>query len=298
MEWLTEPFQLAFQQRALVGGVLAAVALAVVGTWVVIRGMTFLGDALVHGVVPGIALAIIFDFNVMLGAVLAAAVMIGGINLVHRQTSFSEDTGIGLLFVGMLGLGVILISSTDSYTGNLTSILFGNALGVTAGDLAILAGVAVLVLAVSAILYRHFLVLSFNEQKAKLLGLNPQLAHIALLSLITLSIVGSFQTVGTLLVFGLLVGPPATAALLVKRVPTMMITAAIIGVVSVFVGLAVSYYADTSGSATMAVIPIVLFFAVLTFRSLRRAPNTPAVDRADQGSQVSPGSSATTSAEV
>jgi manganese/iron transport system permease protein len=279
MDWLTEPFQLAFQQRALLGGVLAAAALAVVGTWVVIRGMTFLGDALVHGVIPGIALAIIFDFNVLVGAILAAFVMIGGINLVHAQTSFSEDTGIGLLFVGMLGLGVILISRSDSYTGSLTGILFGDVLGVTNGDLAVLAGVVVLVFAGSSLLYRHFLVLSFNEQKARLLGLRPQLAHVALLSLMTVSIVGSFQTVGTLLVFGLLVGPPATAALLVRRVPTMMITAAAIGVGSVIVGLIVSYYANTSGSATMAVIPVVLFFAVLTFRSRQRAQ--PALSASD-----------------
>ncbi|MGH8950497.1 MAG: zinc ABC transporter permease AztB [Acidimicrobiia bacterium] len=270
MDWLTEPFALAFQQRALIAGVLAALALALVGTWVVIRGMTFLGDALVHGVVPGIALALIFDFNVLLGAILAAVAMIVGINLVHRQTGFSEDTAIGLLFVGMLGLGVILISRTDSYAGNLTSILFGDVLGVTTADLVTLAVVAGVVLVVAAFFHRHFLVLSFNEQKAQLFGLRPGLAHVALLSLITISIVGSFQTVGTLLVFGLLVGPPATAALLVKRVPTMMLTSAAIGMVSVVLGLIVSYYANTSGSATMAVIPILLFFAVLTARGLRR----------------------------
>ena len=275
MDWLTEPFELAFQQRALVAGVLAALALSVVGTWVVIRGMTFLGDALVHGVVPGIAIAIIFDFNVLIGAVLAAIVMIGGINFVHRQTRFSEDTGIGLLFVGMLGLGVILISRTDSFAGNLTTILFGDALGVTSGDLVALAVVAVIVLVTTIALYRHFLVLSFNEQKAQLFGLRPGMAHVALLSLITISIVGSFQTVGTLLVFGLLVGPPATAALLVKRVPTMMATAVAIGVLSVVLGLLVSYHANTSGSATMAVIPIVLFFVVLTLRSMRRPVPAP-----------------------
>ena len=273
MDWLTEPFALAFQQRALIGGSLAALALAVVGTWVVIRGMTFLGDALVHGVIPGIALAILLDFNVLLGAALAATVMIAGINLVHRQTTFSEDTGIGLLFVGMLGLGVILISRSDSYTGSLTGILFGDALGVTVDDLVVLGVVAGVVLLVSTLLYRNFLVLSFNEHKAKLLGLNPRLAHLALLGLTTVSIVGSFQTVGTLLVFGLLVGPAATAALLVRRVPTMMLTAAAIGVLSVAVGLMISYYADTSGSATISVVPIVLFFVVLTIRSLgRRAP--------------------------
>lgn len=267
MEWLTTPFELAFQQRALVGGSLAAVALALVGTWVVIRGMTFLGDALVHGVIPGIALALLLGFNVLLGAALAAVVMILGINLVHRQTTFSEDTGIGLLFVGMLGLGVILISRTASYTGSLTSILFGDALGVSAGDVKVLAWVAAITVLVSALLYRPFLVLSFNEEKAQLLELRPRLAHGAMLVLITLSIVGSFQTVGTLLVFGLLVGPPATAALLVRKVPAMMATAAVIGVFSVAAGLVISYHADTSGSATMAVVPIVLFFIVLVARS-------------------------------
>lgn len=275
MDWLTEPFELAFQQRALIAGALAALALAVVGTWVVIRGMTFLGDALVHGVVPGIAIALIFDFSVLIGAALAAVVMIGGINLVHRQTGFSEDTGIGLLFVGMLGLGVILVSRTASFAGDLTSILFGDVLGVTTSDLVALSVVAAIVLVVTVLFYRHFLVLSFNEQKARLFGLRPGLAHIALLTLVTISIVGSFQTVGTLLVFGLLVGPPATAALLVKRVPTMMVTAAAIGMLSVVLGLIISYHANTSGSATMAVIPVVLFFLVLAFRSLRRASLAP-----------------------
>ena len=268
MEWLTEPFELAFQQRALLGGSLAAVALSVIGAWVVIRGMTFFGDALVHGVVPGIALAILLDFNVLVGAAVAAAVMIGGISLVHRQTAFSEDTGIGLLFVGMLGLGVILISRTASYSASLTGILFGDVLGVTSTDLIVLSVVTVIVLAASAVLYRPFLVLAFNEQKAELFGLRPGAAHVVLLSLITLSIVGSFQTVGTLLVFGLLVGPPATAALLVRRVPAMMLLGVLIGVLSVGVGLIISFHANTSGSATMAVVPVVLFFSVLTFKSV------------------------------
>lgn len=271
MEWLTDPFDLAFQQRALLGGALAAIATSVVGTWVVIRGMTFLGDALVHGVIPGIAVAILFDFNVLIGATLAAIVMIGGINLVHRQTTFAEDTGIGLLFVGMLGLGVILISRTTSYTGSLTSILFGDALGVTTADLVLLGGLAAIAVIGSIAFYRPFLVLAFNEQKARVLGLRPGLAHATLLILVTLSIVGSFQTIGTLLVFGLLVGPPATAALLVRRVPTMMLTGAAIGVASVAVGLIISYHADTSGSATMAVTPVVLFFIVLAVKSLVRS---------------------------
>jgi ABC-type Mn2+/Zn2+ transport system permease subunit len=272
MDWLLEPFALGFQQRALIAAALAAVATAVVGTWVIVRGMTFLGDALVHGVIPGIALAVVLDVPLLLGAAVAAAVMIGGINLVHRQTSFNEDTGIGLLFVGMLGLGVIIVSRTPSYTGSLTTLLFGDVLGVKANDIWFAAVVALVSIALSFAFYRHFLVLSFNEQKAKLFGLRPGLAHGLLLGLMTLAIVGSSQTVGTLLVFGLLVGPPATAALLVRRVPTMMLTASGIGVMSVVIGLILSYHVDIAGSATIAVVPIVLFFAVLAFRQV--APRT------------------------
>ena len=268
MDWLIEPFELAFQQRALLAGSLAALTTSVVGTWVVIRGMTFLGDALVHGVIPGIALAILLGFNPLLGAIVAAMVMIWGISLVHRQTAFSEDTGIGLLFVGMLGLGVILISKSATYTGSLTAILFGDVLGVTPTDLIVLAIITVIAIGASAVFYRSFLVLSFNEHKAALYGLHPRATHVLLLVLIVLSIVGSFQTVGTLLVFGLLVGPPATAALLVRRVPAMMIVAALIGVFSVISGLIISYHANTSGSATMAVVPIVLFFLVLTVKNV------------------------------
>jgi manganese/iron transport system permease protein len=253
---------------------LAAIVFAVVGTWVVIRGMTFLGDALVHGVIPGIALAVLFDFNLLIGAVGAALVMVVGINFVHRQTQFSEDTGIGLLFAGMLAFGVILISTTDGASGTLTAILFGNALGVTGTDIAVLALVAVIAVAGTTLLYRRLLVLAFNEQKAELFGLRPRATHVILLVLITLSIVGSFQTVGTLLVFGLMVGPPATAALVVRRVPTMMLTAGVIGIISVAGGLIISYHAGTSGSATMALIPIVLFFIVLGTKSIRQELKT------------------------
>ena len=131
IDWLTDPFALHFQQRALLGGAFVAITLSVVGTWVVIRGMSFLGDALVHGIIPGIAAAILLDFNVLLGAVVSALIMVAGIELVRKQTAFSEDTSIGLLFVGMLGLGVIMISRTSGYTGSITQILFGDVLGVS-----------------------------------------------------------------------------------------------------------------------------------------------------------------------
>ena len=263
MDWFIEPFALGFQQRALIGGVLAALMTSVVGTWLVLRGMSFFGDAFVHGVVPGIAAAIVLDINPVIGAAVAALVMVLAIEAVHRQTRLSEDTSIGLLFVGMLALGVVIISRLDSYAGSLTSILFGDALGVTAGDLVWQAVLTVVVVGITVALFRPLLALSFNPEKAELLGMRPKRTHAALLVLIAAAVIGSYQSVGTLLVFGLLVGPPATASLLARTVPRMMVMAAVIGLGSVWLGLTISYHLGTAGSATMAMIPIVVFFIVL-----------------------------------
>lgn len=271
LEWLTDPFALGFQQRALLGGVLAGLMCAVVGTWLVLRGMSFFGDAFVHGVVPGIAAAVVLDISPLLGAAVAAVLMVLGIELVSRQTTLSEDTAIGLLFVGMLALGVVIISNVASYSGSLTTILFGDALGVTASDLLGQAILGAVVIALSILLYRPFLALSFNEQKAELLGMQPKRAHAALLFLIAAAVIGSFQAVGTLLVFGLLVGPPATAALISRTVPKMMLWAAGISVASVWFGLVLSYHLGTAASATMALVPIVVFFIVLPVARWRRS---------------------------
>lgn len=274
MEWFTEPFALAFQQRALLGGALAALMTSVVGTWLVLRGMSFFGDAFVHGVVPGIAAAVVLDINPLLGAAVAAAVMVFAIEVVNRQTVLSEDTSIGLLFVGMLALGVVIISRLDTYSGSLTSILFGDALGVTSSDLVGQAILAAIVIAVALILYRPLLALSFNAEKAELWGMRPKRTHAALLVLIAAAVIGSYQSVGTLLVFGLLVGPPATASLIARTVPRMMVYSAFIALFSVWLGLTLSYHLGTAGSATMALVPIVLFFIVLALTRLapRRAP--------------------------
>lgn len=269
VEWFTDPFALGFQQRALLAGILAGLMCAAVGTWLVLRGMSFFGDAFTHGVVPGLAAAVVLDINPMIGAAFAAALMVIGIEVINRQTGLGEDTAIGLLFVGMLALGVVIISQVPSYTGSLTSILFGDALGVTPTDLARQAVLAVLAIAASILLYRPFLALAFNEQKAELLGMQPKRAHLALLVLIAATVIGSFQTVGTLLVFGLLVGPPATASLLSSSVSRMMALAAGIAVVSVWFGLTLSYHLGTAASATMALIPIVVFFVVLSVNRLR-----------------------------
>jgi ABC-type Mn2+/Zn2+ transport system permease subunit len=269
VDWLLDPFALGFQQRALLGGAIAGVMCSVVGTWLVLRGMSFFGDAFVHGIIPGIAAAVVLDASPVLGAAMAALVMVAGIAVVHRQTSLREDTGIGLLFVGMLALGVVIISTTDAYAGSLTSILFGDALGVTVPDLVVQAVLAVVVVTLALLLYRPLLALAFDRTKAEALGMRPGRTHALLLLLIATAVIGSYQAVGTLLVFGLLVGPPATAALLARTVPTMMGISVVVSLLSVGLGLLLSYHLGTAGSATMALVPVVLFFLVLALTRLR-----------------------------
>ncbi len=266
MDWIIEPFALGFQQRALVGGLVAAVMCAVVGVWLVLRGMSFFGDAFVHGVIPGIAASVLFGFSPYLGAAVAAAAMVGGIQWVHRTTTLKEDTSIGLLFVGMMALGVLIISRAESYTGSLTAILFGDALGVSWEDIRVQSIMAVVVVFVAVLLYRPLMTLSFSPAKAQSLGQHPRLTHALLLVLIATAVIGSFQAVGTLLVFGLLVGPPASAALLSRTVPMMFAWSVAIAAFSVWSGLLLSYHWGTAGAATMALVPIVLFFALLVLR--------------------------------
>lgn len=269
--WLTEPFEPAFMQRALLAGLVAAAASSVIGTWVVLRGLAFVGDALAHGVLPGLALAVLWGFSPTVGALVAAVVMSGAVTLVGRRGRLRDDSAIGLLFVGMLALGVIIVSRSDSFATDVTSLLFGEVLGVTAGDLRGQAAAAGLVVAASLALYRPFLALAFNRDKAATLGMRPGLAHPALLVLVAASIIASFQAIGTMLVFGLLIGPPATAGLLVRRVPRMMATSVLLGALAVVAGLVVSYHHDTAAGATMAALAVAQFFVVLGAQELARA---------------------------
>jgi len=268
VDWLLEPFDPEFMRRALAAGMLAVLASSTVGTWVVLRGLTFLGDALAHGVVPGMALAVLWGFDVTIGALVTAALMVGGITLVSRRARLHEDTGVGLLFVGMLALGVVIISKSRSFATDVQTLLFGDVLGVTDGDLRLQVVAAVIVVALSVIGYRAFLALSFNEVKAASLGLHPSITHLALLALVALAIVSSFRAVGTLLVFGLLVGPPATAALLVRRVWLNMVVAVLLGWAAVVVGLVLSYWHGTAAGATMAGVSVAGFFLVLLGQEL------------------------------
>ena len=280
MEFLTDPFDWwiepfadnEFMRRALWAGLLAVIATSVVGVWVVLRGMSFLGDALAHGVLPGIAIAFVLGANTTVGAFIAALAMVGGVNIIRRHSPLPDDTSIGVLFVGFLALAVVIMSSqSGSYTGDLNRFLFGSISSVDDADLVRQGIAAAISLIGVTVFYRALLVMTFDETQAKLLGLRPGLTHIVLLVLVAVSIVASFETVGNLLVFAFLIAPPAAATLLVRRVPLIMATAVCLGAISVVIGLLVSYHHETAAGATMALTTVIVFLLVLFMRSLRQA---------------------------
>ncbi len=269
MEALIEPFGVTFVQRALWAGLLVSAICAIAGTWVVLRGMAFLGDAMAHGMLPGVALASLLGQSLFLGAALAAGAMAAGVTALSRSPRLSQDTSIGLLFVGMLSVGVILVSHSASYAVDLTAFLFGDVLGVRERDLFHLGLSLAAALVVAALGHRAFLALAFDTRKAHTLGLAPRTAHFALLGLVTLAVVASFHVVGTLLVFGLLIAPPAAALLWARSVPAIMLTAALLGGAATFVGLLVSWHWGTAAGATIAAVAVALFFVSALAAALR-----------------------------
>jgi ABC-type Mn2+/Zn2+ transport system permease subunit len=268
MGYFLEAFEPAFMQRALIGSLVAVVATSLVGTWVVLRGLAFLGDALAHGVIPGVALAVLWGFSPIIGAFAAALVMSGLVSVVADRTVVREDTAIGLLFVGMLSLGIVIVSKARSFGTEVTALLFGDVLGVTVDDIYAQVIATAVVIVATIVLYRPFLALTFNRTKAQTLGMRPHLAHTAMLALLALSIVASFEAIGTLLVFGLLVGPPATASILVHRVPMIMAVSIAFGAAAVVAGLVVSFNHGTAGGATIAGFSVLQFFVVLIAREI------------------------------
>lgn len=253
---LAEPFSLEFVQRALFGGACVAVLCGVVGTWVVVRGMAFLGEALAHGMLPGVALATVAGAPVLLGAALSAAAMSLGIGVLQRRGRLSYDTSIGLLFVGMLALGVIVISHSGSFATDATAILFGDILAISASDLVVLSVAAVVGVAIAALAHRPLVALAVDARVAAVLRLGPRLAQAVLVGLVTLAVVASYQAVGSLLVVGLLLAPAVAAGRWTTRIPSTMVLASAIGVAAVAVGLLVSWHAGTAAGASIAGVAI------------------------------------------
>jgi manganese/iron transport system permease protein len=263
--WLAEPLKYMFMQRALLAALMVGIVCSVVGCYVVLRSMAFLGDALAHAILPGVAVAYLLNGNLTVGALIAAIAVALGIGFVSRQGMIREDTAIGILFAAALSLGVVLISSIQTYAVDLSHILFGNVLGVSTSDLWLTGGLGCVVLVSVAVCYRPFLVISFDPVLAATLRLPVGILNNLMLILLALTIVVSLQTVGVGLVAAMLVTPAATAYLLTRRLRNMMLLAAGFGALSSVVGLYISFYANVVSGAAVVLTATLFFLLAFLF---------------------------------
>jgi ABC-type Mn2+/Zn2+ transport system permease subunit len=233
--------------------------------------MAFFGDALAHAILPGVAIAYLLDASFFWGALGMSLVTAVGIGYVSRRGQVKEDTAIGVIFAASFALGVALLSTMQSYSVDLTHILFGDVLGVASTDLWLTAGLGITVLVAVVLLYKELLVISFDPILAATLRLPLNALHYLLLVLIALTIVVSLQTVGVALMVAMLVTPAATAYLLTRRLWHMMVVGAAIGAVSSVAGLYLSFYANVASGAAVVLVATALFILAFLFAPRRGA---------------------------
>ena len=267
--WLAQPMTYEFMQRGLIASLVIGVLCAVVGCYVVLRSMAFLGDALAHAILPGIAIAYLVGGNLLIGALAAAIIVAFSIGFFSRGGAIREDTAIGILFAAALALGVLLISRIRTFAVDLTHILFGNILAVSPASLTLILILSAVVLTTLLVLYRPLLVVSFDPILAKTLRLPVEPLRYLMLVLLAVTIVVSLQTVGIGLVSAMLVIPGASAYLLTRRLPSMMLISAVIGAVSSVLGLYVSYYMNVPSGAAIVLVATVVFLAAFFFAPRR-----------------------------
>lgn len=260
-----------FLRRALAAGVLVAFACAIVGTFVVLRGLAFVADALAHGVLPGIATAVLVGLPATLGAAVGTVVMMSGVSVITRRSRLSTDTAIGLLFAGMLALGVMITSRSRSLAGDLTRILFGDVLGVDTAELGWQLAAVAAVAAMAWLCRRPFLLLSVEPELAATSGFSVRRYEALLMAIVAVAIISSFQSVGTLLVFGMLLAPASTAALVTRRVGAMVGVAAMVGSLASYGGLLLSYHADLAAGASIVSVAVSIFLVTFAGVELRGA---------------------------
>ncbi len=268
IDLLVAPFEFGFMQRAFVGGVLVGAICALVGTYVVLRGLAFVGDALAHAAFPGVVIAYLLKGNIYVGATIFALATALAIGLVSRRGRVSYDTAIGILFAGAFALGVLLMSTIHGYTVDLFSFLFGNVLGISTRDLLLVGILGAIVVLTIILFYKELLLLSFDPTVAEAMGYPVQALNYLLLGLIALTIVISIQAVGIILVVALLVTPSATAYLLTERFFRMMILGVVLAALAAVIGLYLSYYLNVASGAAIVLVSTCLFFLVLASRRL------------------------------
>ncbi len=274
-EWFEDPWRIKLMRRALVAGVLVALASSVVGAFVVIKGLAFLTDAVAHTSLAGAAIAFLAgggSIAISLGAAGAAGLTAVSVSLLTRAR-LREDTAIGLLFAALFAFGVLLISRARNYTLELSSFLVGNILTVPSEDIVVMGVLSAVVVVVMAIFYREMLFVAYDPTMAAAAGVPVAVVQTGLMVLVSLAAVAAFRLVGVVMVMAMLVAPAATAALVVRRVPLIMLVGAGFGVLAVVIGLYVSFYANVAAGPAIVVTSVVFFFVVFTLSPRGLAPS-------------------------
>jgi manganese/iron transport system permease protein len=273
LNWLIEPFTLGFMRTSLLAAMLVGMTCAILGVYVVLRRMAFIGDALAHTVLPGVVIAYLNNWNLFVGAIIAGLVTAFGISWMSRRDSVREDTAIGVLFTGMFALGILLISTVRSFR-DFTHILFGNLLGVTQEDLWLIGGLSISILFVLALFHKELELTSYDTTYAEVIGVRADRLRTLLLVLLALTVVTSIQVVGVVLTSAMLVTPAAAASLLTRRLGRMMAISALIATGSALVGLYISYYASVASGAAIVLSCTFCFGIAWVIHTLQRRSAT------------------------
>ncbi len=263
LDLIVEPLQYGFMQRALLVSALAAAACGVVGTFVVLRGMAFLGDAIAHSALTGMAAAFLMGANVFLGALIWAVPASLGISLVSRRAGIRLDAVIGVLFAGGFAMGIILINTTSNYAGDLLSILFGNVLGASWGDVLAVGALAGGVLLVVRLLYKELVFATYDPAVAEASGLPVRFLEYLLPLLVALTTVAALKTVGNVMVMSLLVVPAVTGSLLARRMASMMAATVAVALAAIVIGLYLSFHLNLPTGPAIVVVSVALLLITL-----------------------------------
>ena len=269
LHYLTDPLQFEFMRRAFIAVILTGVASGVLGSYVVLRGLAFIGDALTHAVFPGIVIAFAIGQSILLGALVVGLLTALGIAVISRGRRVSEDTAIGILFAAMFALGVVLVSSLATYQKDVADLLFGDILGVSRTDLYLAGTATVIAVAAILLLNKEFALVAFDREMADAMRYPVFLLDLLLLGLITLAIVVSLRAIGNILVLAMLVTPAATARLVTNRLLTMQLLSAAIGSVAGIVGLYISFWWNVASGGAVVLTATGVFFAVFAVEHLR-----------------------------
>lgn len=262
---LTDPWHHTFMRHAFLAMLIVGIVCGVIGTFVVLRGLAFMGDALAHAIFPGVVIAFVLGGNYLVGALIAAMIVSLCIGVIAQSGRLSNDTAIGVLFVGAFALGVAIISTQKTYARDVTSFLFGSILGVSGADLRLSAGIGALVLLLMLVFRRELVMAAFDRVFASSVGLKLWRWDQLFLLLLALTIVISLQTVGNILVLAMLVTPAATSRLLTDRLPVTIGLSAVIGALSGLVGLYLSYYFGIASGAAVVLVATVIFAVAFLF---------------------------------